>query len=160
MILYWLEVCVTIRQILHIGYCAQDTCNILLYCNMEINNYQLINNKLEFEMFLNGIFALQILQMTTFGLATVPSSLPGKPNCPHTTLFGVLIRKNTGLPFSLLCYHVLGPPQSGKSHSKIPLLIHAIHAIQVYCAAVYCYVSIHSTVNWLHHGNYIIIFTA
>jgi len=68
---------------------------------MEVNDYQLIKNKLEFVVvFLNSVSALQILQMTTFclatvplatvplatvPLATVPFSLPGKPNCPHTT---------------------------------------------------------------------------
>ena len=41
--------------------------------------------------FLNGIFALQILQMATFLLATVPSSLPGRPYCSHNTLFEVLL---------------------------------------------------------------------
>jgi len=82
-------------------------------------------------LFLNSNSTLQTLQMATFLLATVLSSLLGEPNCSHNTLFKVLLGTIHELQaaISLLHYYMLGLPQCGKSHSKIPVLVHTIRLL-------------------------------
>ena len=91
-------------------------------------------------VFLNGISALQILQMATFLLATGLSSFPGKPNCPHTTctLFKVLIGKKQGCHFLYFATTCLAHHNEGshipRFHFRFTQCI-SLHNIPMCCTA-------------------------